>query len=122
MKNRPLLSGWPGWFLEEQSFMPIQNPDEMGLCRRWLRLGNPRYIPGFSNRLLPGKAQRLEPGESLAAFEQTLETVDSRFDDWSNNEGSLCIRQKKEADSYSLVQKPGALIVISWKILRMTLF
>ena len=33
--------------------------------------------------------------KAFAAFEQTLETVDSRFDDWSNNEGSLSASEER---------------------------
>jgi len=88
MKNRPYYF-WDGRAasLEEQALMPIQNPDEMGLT---ITEAIERLNRNSTYRLLfkkifnqPATAGNL--AAVFAAYEQTLETVDSKFDDWSNN-------------------------------------
>lgn len=92
MKNRPYFF-WDGraGSLEEQALMPISNPDEMGLSID-SALARIRSISFYRQSFvqLYGKLPNAhELGNALAAYEQTLETVDSKFDDWSNNTGKL---------------------------------
>jgi len=92
MKNRPYYF-WDGRAasLEEQALMPIQNPDEMGLSivEAVDRLNqHPKYRQLFQQvfQHLPTEKNL---AAALSAFEQTLETVDSKFDDWSNDIAKL---------------------------------
>ncbi len=92
MKNRPYYF-WDGraTTLGEQALMPIENPDEMGLP-----------IPEAVKRLNASATYRKQfkkvfnelpnaknLAQAMAAFEETLETVDSRFDDWANDIAEL---------------------------------
>ena len=97
MKNRPYYF-WDGraGSLEEQSLMPIQNPDEMGLPLKDAieRLNNnPEYINLFMKifKQRPGKENL---SAALAAYEKTLETTNSKFDDWSNDLGKLSAEEE----------------------------
>ena len=92
MKNRPyyFMDGRAG-SLEEQSLMPIQNPDEMGLPidKAVERLNtSPDYKILFQNVFKQSPSAK-NLAAAFSAYEQTLETVNSRFDDWSNNLGKL---------------------------------
>ncbi len=92
MKNRPYyFYDGRAATLHEQALMPIANKDEMGLpiedaVKRLNQ--HPTYRKLFLQtfKQLP-TAKNL--GEAFAAFEQTLETVNSKFDDWSNNKTTL---------------------------------
>jgi cytochrome c peroxidase len=88
MKNRPYYF-WDGRAasLEEQCLIPLQNPDEMGLP---VEEAVQRLNASAEYRLLFKKIFNQKPdaknlAAAFAAFEKTLETVDSKFDDWSNN-------------------------------------
>ena len=88
MKNRPYYF-WDGraGSLEEQALMPIQNPDEMGLpvneaVKRLAENQEYRSLFLAVFKQLPAKENL---SAALAAYEKTLETVNSKFDDWSNN-------------------------------------
>lgn len=87
MKSRPLFF-WDGRAatLEAQALLPIQNPDEMGLplTGAVARLtANPRYRKAFT--AVFGRAPNAtDMAAAFAAFERTLETTGSTFDDWSN--------------------------------------
>ena len=88
MKERPYFF-WDGRVesLAEQALMPIQNPDEMGLPieEAVARLNStPYYVEAFK-KTFHTAPNRENLSKALAAFENTLETVDSKFDDWSNN-------------------------------------
>ena len=92
MKNRPYYF-WDGRAksLAEQSLMPIENPDEMGLP---IKEAVARLNQSEKYRKLFKKIFKQLPNEknlalAIAAFEETLETVDSKFDDWSNNISEL---------------------------------
>ncbi len=92
MKNRPYYF-WDGRAatLEEQALIPLQNPDEMGLS---IPEALKRLNESDEYRKLFYKVFRQNPNEknlasAFAAYEQTLETVDSKFDDWSNNKIEL---------------------------------
>ena len=88
MKNRPYYF-WDGRAasLEEQCLMPIQNPDEMGLPveEAVKRLNASREYTLLFKKIFNQKPTAKNLASAFAAFEQTLETIDSKFDDWSNN-------------------------------------
>lgn len=98
MKNRPYYF-WDGRAasLQEQALMPIENPDEMGLpadeaVKRLNR--SPLYTDLFY-KVFKQKPTKKNLADALAAFEQTLETVNSRFDDWSNGLGKLSVQEER---------------------------
>jgi cytochrome c peroxidase len=98
MKNRPYFF-WDGRAssLQEQSLMPIQHPDEMGLSidSAVSRLNRSPYYRDAFQKIFGKDPDAQNLSEALAAFEQTLETVDSRFDDWSNGEGRLTASEER---------------------------
>jgi cytochrome c peroxidase len=98
MKNRPYYF-WDGRAssLEEQSLMPIQNPDEMGLPIEDAvkRLNNSREYKMLFQRIFNQKPTAKNLAAAFSAFEQTLETVDSKFDDWSNNLKKLTAQEER---------------------------
>ncbi len=87
-KNRPYYF-WDGRAasLEEQCLMPIQNPDEMGLPveEAVKRLNQSRQYKILFQKIFNQKPTAQNLAAAFSAFEKTLETVDSKFDDWSNN-------------------------------------
>lgn len=98
MKNRPYYF-WDGRAasLAEQSLMPIQNPDEMGLPveEAVKRLNaSPGYVLLFK-KIFNQRPTEKNLAAAFAAYEQTLETVDSKFDDWSNNTGKLTAQEER---------------------------
>lgn len=98
MKNRPYYF-WDGRAasLEEQSLMPIRNPDEMGLPieEAVQRLNQSKAYKILFKKIFnqPPTAKNL--AVAFAAFEKTLETVDSKFDDWSNNIKDLNAQEER---------------------------
>ncbi len=88
MKNRPYYF-WDGRAasLEEQSLMPIINPDEMGLPieEAISRLNSSAEYKMLFKKIFNQKPDAKNLAAAFAAFEETLETVDSKFDDWSND-------------------------------------
>jgi len=92
MKNRPYFF-WDGRAatLEQQALMPIQNPDEMGLP---IQEAVKRLNASEEYRMLFRKIFHKAPNEknlaeAFSSFEKTLETIDSKFDDWSNGQDTL---------------------------------
>lgn len=87
MKSRPHYF-WDGRAstLEEQALMPIENPDEMGLPldSAIARLNNSEEYTRLFKKIYGRKPNRKNLASAFAAFERTLETVDSKFDDWAN--------------------------------------
>ncbi len=88
MKFRPLFF-WDGraGSLEAQALMPIQNPDEMDLpiADAIARLNaDIRYTKLFRSVFAQAPNAK-NMAAAFAAYERTLETTGSRFDDWSNN-------------------------------------
>lgn len=70
--------------LEEQALAPIENPDEMDLpveeaIRRLT--ADPKYNQYFS-KLFNAPPDRKNLGAAIAAFERSLETSNSAFDNW----------------------------------------
>jgi cytochrome c peroxidase len=88
MKNRPYYF-WDGRAssLEEQALMPIQNPDEMGLSIKEAvkRLNASREYKMLFQKIFGQKPDAKNLAAAFSAYEKTLETVDSKFDDWSNS-------------------------------------
>lgn len=88
MKNRPYYF-WDGRAatLEEQSLMPIQNPDEMDLSieEAVSRLNQSSVYKKLFQKVFKQNPTAKNLAAAFAAYEKTLETVDSKFDDWSNN-------------------------------------
>ena len=98
MKNRPYYF-WDGRAasLEEQALMPIQNPDEMGLPidEAVKRLNDSREYKLLFQKIFGQKPTAINLAAAFSAFEQTLETVDSKFDDWSNNLKKLTAAEER---------------------------
>ena len=98
MKNRPYYF-WDGRAssLEEQSLMPVQNPDEMGLPidEAVKRLNQSREYKLLFQKIFGQKPTAKNLASAFSAFEKTLETVDSKFDDWSNNLKNLTASEER---------------------------
>jgi len=98
MKNRPYFF-WDGRAasLEEQALMPVQNPDEMNLTvdEAVQRLNaSPLYKKLFL-KIFRQQPDAKNLAAAFAAYERTLETVNSPFDDWSNNLKNLTPQQER---------------------------
>lgn len=98
MKNRPYYF-WDGRAasLEAQALMPIQNPDEMGLPidEAVQRLNASKEYRMLFQKIFNQKATAKNLAAAFSAYEQTLETVDSKFDDWSNNLKKLTAAEER---------------------------
>jgi len=98
MKNRPYYF-WDGRAasLEEQCLMPIQNPDEMGLPidEAVKRLNQSKEYKLLFQKIFGQKPDAKSLAAAFSAFEKTLETVDSKFDDWSNNLKNLTVQEER---------------------------
>jgi cytochrome c peroxidase len=98
MKNRPYYF-WDGRAstLEEQSLMPIQNPDEMGLPidEAVKRLNQSKEYKQLFQKIFNQKPDAKNLAAAFSAYEKTLETVDSKFDDWSNNLKNLSAQEER---------------------------
>jgi len=98
MKNRPYYF-WDGRApsLSRQALIPIVNPDEMGMTVKEVvrRLNaSPKYKALFF-KVFRQKPNAINLATALAAFEESLETVDSPFDDWSNDIDSLTASEER---------------------------
>jgi cytochrome c peroxidase len=89
MKNRPYFF-WDGRAntLEQQSLMPIEHPHEMALPIEQAieRLNNQPIYVGLFKKIFKAAATKQNIAAAFAAYEKTLETSNSLFDKWSNNE------------------------------------
>lgn len=98
MKNRPYYF-WDGRAasLEEQALMPIANPDEMGLPieEAVQRLNEHREYKLLFKKIFNQEPNPQNLAAAFAAFEQTLETVNSKFDDWSNDLKKLTAQEER---------------------------
>ncbi len=98
MKNRPYYF-WDGraGSLEEQALIPIQNPDEMGLPidEAVKRLNENKEYKKLFQKIFNEQPNAINLAAAFAAFEETLETVDSKFDDWSNNLKDLTAQEER---------------------------
>lgn len=98
MKNRPYYF-WDGRAstLEDQSLMPIQNPDEMGLPieEAVKRLNQSKEYRQLFQKIFAQKPDAKNLAAAFSAYEKTLETVDSKFDDWSNSIRNLSASEER---------------------------
>jgi cytochrome c peroxidase len=72
--------------LEQQSLMPLQNPDEMDLPveQAVKRLTEDSGYSRLFYKIFRQKPSAKNLATAFAAFERTLETTGSRYDDWSD--------------------------------------
>jgi cytochrome c peroxidase len=70
--------------LEEQALAPIENPDEMNLPidKALQRLKEHKSYAAWFKKIYNSQPDRSNLAEALAAFERTLETSESPFDQW----------------------------------------
>ena len=70
--------------LEEQALHPIANPIEMGLpiVEAIERLKNDQLYSAYFREIYNGEPTALTLADAIAAFERSLETFDSPFDNW----------------------------------------
>jgi cytochrome c peroxidase len=70
--------------LEEQALAPIENPDEMNLPveEALKRLKQNKKYAGYFQKVFNCEPTAANLAKALAAFERTLETSDSPFDNW----------------------------------------
>lgn len=98
MKNRPYFF-WDGRAasLEEQALFPIANPDEMGLpiIEAVERLNRSDEYRKLFKKIFGQVPNAENLGAAFAAFERTLETDESRFDDWANGKGELSQQEER---------------------------
>ena len=98
MKNRPYFF-WDGRAasLEEQALVPIANPDEMGLPVEQAveRLNRSAEYKKLFIKIFGQKPNARNLGAALAAFERTLETSNSKFDDWADGEVNLTEQEER---------------------------
>ncbi len=98
MKNRPYFF-WDGRAksLQQQALMPIQNSNEMGLPinEAVARLNQSKEYLILFKKTFNQKPSAKNLAEAFAAYESTLETVNSKFDDWSNNLGKLTKQEER---------------------------
>lgn len=92
MKNRPYyFYDGRAQTLYQQALMPIENKDEMGLpiAEAVQRLNNNNRYKKLFLQTFKEFPSAKNLGEAFAAYEETLETTNSKFDDWSNNKATL---------------------------------
>lgn len=98
MKNRPYYF-WDGRAstLAQQSLMPIQNPDEMNLSIREAvrRLNENEFYVHYFKKVFHRKPDSISLAKAFEAYENTLETVDSKFDDWGENKLELSAQEER---------------------------
>jgi len=70
--------------LEEQALAPIENPNEMNLpiCEALQRLKKSESYNSYFKKIFKDEPTRSNLAEAIAAFERTLETSNSQFDQW----------------------------------------
>jgi cytochrome c peroxidase len=96
--------------LKEQAGGPIANPGEMGSTHD-LAIKTIASIPGYSQKFVKafGNAEvtmdRVQ--ESIAAFEETLVTPDSRFDKWLKGDSKAL--SQSESAGYDLFKTKGCI-------------
>jgi len=98
MKNRPYYF-WDGRAasLQQQALIPLENPNEMDMPveEAVRRLNKSTVYRQLFYKVFRQKPNKKNLAEAIAAFEKTLETVNSRFDDWSNNLGTLTEQEER---------------------------
>jgi cytochrome c peroxidase len=92
MKNRPyyFLDGRSA-SLTSQSLMPIQNANEMNLSitEAVERLNASDFYAHYFKKVFNRPVDSISLALAFEAYELTLETTDSKFDDWSYNKAKL---------------------------------
>ena len=94
--------------LEEQVLGPIANPKEMNLPpdRAVARLkSNNKYRELFKTVFREGP-NKINLAQAIAAFERTLETSDSPFDDWKVTENEQAISEEAKT-GYAIFNSKG---------------
>jgi cytochrome c peroxidase len=85
MRSHPVFF-WDGRAatLEEQALAPIENPSEMNLPLDIAlgRLQNSKTYRSYFKKIYNSRPTRALLADAIAAFEKTLETSDSPFDNW----------------------------------------
>jgi cytochrome c peroxidase len=98
MKFRPYFF-WDGRAasLEAQSLMPIQNPDEMDLPveQAVKRLNEDTGYSKLFFKIFRQKPNAKNMAAAFAAFERTLETDGSRYDDWTDDKISFTASEER---------------------------
>ena len=98
MKNRPYYF-WDGRAvsLQQQALIPLENPNEMDMPveEAVRRLNKSAVYRKLFYKVFRQKPNKKNLAEAIAAFEKTLETVNSPFDDWSNNMGTLTVQEER---------------------------
>ncbi|NOU37263.1 MAG: c-type cytochrome [Ferruginibacter sp.] len=92
MKNRPYyFYDGRAASLEEQALMPIANPLEMNLAVADAvdRLNKNKEYLNLFYKVFKQKPTAQNLSAALAAYEETLETVNSKYDDWANDKIKL---------------------------------
>lgn len=79
--------------LEEQALLPIENPAEMNLQldEALLRLQRNRQYNTYFNEVFKTGPTLASLAQALAAFERTLETSESPFDEWKFSEDPAAV-------------------------------
>jgi cytochrome c peroxidase len=81
--------------LEQQALIPLQNPIEMDLpvaTAVW-RLGRNNYYKAAFAAVFHEAPNEVNLAKALSAFERTLETGDSPFDDWRLNDNEAAVSE-----------------------------
>jgi cytochrome c peroxidase len=81
--------------LEQQALIPLQNPIEMDLpvaMAAW-RLGHNTYYKAAFAAVFHEPPNAVNLAKALSAFERTLETGDSPFDDWRLNDNETAVSE-----------------------------
>ncbi len=98
MQNRPYFF-WDGRAssLEKQALIPIENENEMNLpiTEAVARLNTSPLYKNLFLKIFKQNPNAKNLAAAFAAFERTLETVDSKFDDWSNDLKKLTPQEER---------------------------
>jgi cytochrome c peroxidase len=98
MKSRPYFF-WDGRAasLDEQSLLPIQNPDEMGLpiVEAIERLRANQFYCNYFKKVFKKEPNAINLAEAFAAYEKTLETEESKLDRWGDNKTKLTSAEER---------------------------
>ena len=94
--------------LEEQALIPIANPDEMDLPidSAVTRLNKSAFYRNYFKAVYGNLPSREHLAQALAAFERSLETNDSPFDDWRLNDNEAIISESAKR-GFDLFQNKG---------------
>jgi cytochrome c peroxidase len=74
--------------LEQQALMPIEHKNEMGLpiAEAVNRLNKNKVYKSLFLKIFKQLPNKQNLAKAIAAYERTLETIDSKFDDWANED------------------------------------